>query len=120
LYCGLYFQSGAGASAPNTVGSRAVPTDIVAANGVQFSGSYFENVYFIQGSGGAVDITANPQIAAGSFIGQKLLLIGCSATNSVQFDDGNGIKLKNKGSVYLFDDESIEFVWTGTAWVEIG
>lgn len=103
--------------APSLSGTRASPTAVVAANGVVFSGNAYHNVYFIEGSGGAVDITANPQISAGNNVGQRLILIGRSDTNTVTLEDGTG--LAQNGTVILEADEMIEYVWDGTLWNEI-
>lgn len=54
----------------------------------------------IQGSGGAVDITANPQIADGAD-GQIIRLQGDSDTNTVKFDDGTGLQLAGAASCTL-------------------
>lgn len=103
-------------SAPAITGSRASPTAVTAGGGVTFSGSNYDNVAFIQGSGGAVTVTANPQIAAGSSVGQKLLLIGRSATNTVTIADGTGLSLN--GTAVLGLDSIIGLIWDGTNWAE--
>lgn len=95
-------------------GTRAAPTSITAAGGVAPSGKWFE-VMFVQGSGGAVDITANPQIAAGTSVGQLLLLIGRG--NGLTLDDGTG--LSQNGSITLDADDAVLYMWDGTNWVEI-
>lgn len=98
-------------------GSRASPSAIVAGTGIAFTGTFAKNIWFIQGSGGAVDISANPQIAAGTNVGQRLLLIGRSDTNTVQLDDSNGLSLN--GTCILGEDENIELFFDGTSWVEL-
>lgn len=103
----------------SVTGSRASPSAIVAGTGIAFTGSSWLNTWFVQGSGGAVDISANPQIAAGTTVGQRLLLHGRSDTNTVKLEHGTGVNLKNKGEVYLFADDTIEFQWDGTNWTEI-
>lgn len=72
----------------------------------------------IQGSGGAVDITANPQIAAGTIAGQILKLTGQSNTNTVKIDNGDGVVLS--ASITLGDDDKADFIWDGTNWVGDG
>ena len=104
-------------SAPSVTGTRASPTSITAAGGISFSGSAYKNVAFIQGNAGAVDITANPQIAAGSLVGQELMLIGRSDTDTVKLDDGTGLSLN--GSAVLGADSVIQLVWDGTNWSEV-
>ena len=104
-------------SAPSVTGTRASPTAVTAAGGVSFSGSAYKNIAFIEGDAGAVDITVNPQIAAGSLVGQELTLIGRSDTNTVKLDDGTGLSLN--GSAVLGADSIITLVWDGSAWSEV-
>lgn len=104
-------------NAPGLSGTRASPTAVTAAGGVVFSGSAYENYYFLQGSGGAVTITANPQISAGSLVGQRMVLIGRSATNTITLADGNGLSLN--GSIVLGLDSTITVVWDGVNWLEV-
>lgn len=96
-------------------GTRAAPTNVTAAGGITPAGKWFEAI-FCQGSGGAIDITANPQIAAGT-VGQLLLLIGRSSTNTLKFDDGTGLALN--GSMTLEADDTLLLFCDGTNWVEI-
>jgi hypothetical protein len=79
--------------APAITGSRASATSITAVGGISFSSSNYFNDAYIKGSGGAVTVTANPQIAAGSSNGQRLVLIGRDGTNTVTLADGNGLSL---------------------------
>lgn len=106
-----------GAVSPALSGSTGTPTDIVAGTGVVFSGSKYSNVYFIQGDGGAVDITADPQISVGSAVGQRLLLIGQSDTNTVTIEHGTGTS--QNGAIVLGKDDAIEYLWDGSVWVEV-
>lgn len=72
----------------------------------------------IQGDGGAVTVTANPQIAAG-VDGEFLIVEGKSDTNTITLVDGNGIHVH--GSVTLFDEDYVIFVYDegGALWDEI-
>lgn len=103
-------------STPNISGTRGSPDAITAGGGVSFSGSSYSNISFIAGSGGAVTVTANPQISAASAVGQKLVLISRSATNTVTLADGNGLSLN--GSWVGGLDSVLSLVWDGSAWVE--
>lgn len=104
---------------PQITGSMASPTAVVAGTGIPFAGAArdFFHTWFIQGSGGAADISANPQIAAGTAVGQKLRLIGCDDTNTVKLDDGTGLKLQ-AASRLLEQYSAIELEWDGSNWVE--
>ena len=100
--------------------TRASPTAIVAGTGVAFSASTGYQFYlqFIEGSGGAVDVSANPQIAAGTVVGQVLILVGCDDTNTVYFEDGTGLEMK-AGGLRMKDGSIIAFIWDGTNWCEL-
>ena len=99
-------------------GTRASPSAIVAGSGVAFTGASIFNVWFIQGSGGAVDVSANPQIAAGTTAGKQfLLLIGRSDTNTVKLEDGTGLSLN--GVCFLGADQMLLLIWDGTNWSEV-
>lgn len=104
------------AAGSTIVGSRASPTAITAVGGISFTAATATDNY-IQGSGGAVTVTANPQIAAGTVDGQRLVLIGRSATNTVTLADGTGLSLN--GSWVGGLDSMIALRWDGTNWAEI-
>jgi hypothetical protein len=75
----------------------------------------------IQGSPGAVDITANPQIAAGTD-GEILILIGQSNTNTVQLhDDGTGLQLNGGTAFTMGQYDTIQFVYEAASgnWIEM-
>lgn len=104
-------------SGPSVTGTRAAPYAVVAGTGIPFSGSAHDNIYFIEGSGGAVTVVANPQIAAGTSVGQKLTLVLRNASNPVTFSDGTGLVLN--GSVMVMDQVDLpkNFLWDGTNWI---
>lgn len=113
---GFTSTSAPSASSLSTVtGTYAAPVSVTAGAGIS-PGGYPSEIIFIQGSGGAVDITVNPQIAAGSVVGYQVRLIGCSDTNTVKLDHGTGLTLN--GSHTLGLDESIDLTWNGTSWTE--
>ena len=116
----LNYLQGSYSGKPVVTGTKAAPSDITAAGGIAFAGAArdFFHTWFIQGQGGAArDITANPQIAAGTAVGQKLKLIGCHDTATVKLDDGTGLKLSAPSRV-LSEYSVIELEWDGTNWVE--
>lgn len=104
--------------APAITGTRGSPSAVVAGTGIVFAGTGQFNLWFIQGSGGAVDISVNPQIVAGTVIGQQLNLIGRSDTNTVTFEDGTGLSLN--GTAILGEDQVLTLIWDSSAWVELG
>lgn len=114
---GTTWSSTAPASgAPSIVGSTGTPTAITAGGGVTFSGTNYSNTNFITGSGGAVTVTANPQITAATSVGQMLHLIGQSNSNTVTFSDGTGLSLNGTWVAGLQSVLNLE--WDGTVWVE--
>ena len=80
-----------------------------------FFGSSFFMV--VQGSGGAIDITANPQIAAGSN-GDILCLKGNSDVNTLTIDNGTGVVLTGGVSFVLRNNDTLVLAYNGTNWVE--
>lgn len=108
-------SNGTGA-APAITGSQASPTLITAGGGISFTGSNYFNIAFIAGNGGAVTVTANPQIAAASAVGQRLTLIGEHATNTVTLADGTGLSLNGAWVGGL--NSVLNLVWDGSTWVE--
>lgn len=108
------------ANIPTVSGSEASPNSITAAGGITgpSSGEHFQAI-FVAGNGGAIDITANPQITAGTVTGlQRIVIFGTSNTNTVKLDDSNGLSIN--GPVTLGAEDSIELLWNGTVWREIG
>lgn len=104
------------ADVQTVVNSRASPAAVVAGTAI-IPSAVFNQTRFIQGSGGAVTVSANPQIAAGTIIGQRLTLVGRSDTNTVTYNNGNG--LVTNGIRVLKASSTIEFLWDGTNWVEV-
>lgn len=110
-------SSAAAATAPTVTGSQASPTLITAVGGVTFAGTNYFNINFIAGDSGAIDVTANPQITAGTNVGQQLTLIGTHATNTVTLEHGTGLDLN--GTWVGGNNSSLSLVWNGSAWTEV-
>lgn len=101
-------------------GTRAAPTAITAVGGITFSGTQRNTIAFVKGTGaGTTDVSANPQISAGSTVGQKLKICQRSATDILKLEDGTGLDLDG---TWLGDDASRELNlwWDGTNWKEEG
>lgn len=88
--------------------------DVTAAGGIVFTGSYVA----VQGDGGAINITANPQISGG-VLGKFLVVEGKSDTNTLTLDDGDGLQLSGGMSFTMGAGDSILFVYNGTVWIEL-
>ena len=98
-------------------GTNASPTAIVAGTGITSLNAAMIQGYIIEGSGGAVNITANPQIEAGATVGQILIIQGTSNTNTVTFEDGDGLSLN--GTFVANALSAIVLQWNGTHWREL-
>ena len=76
----------------------------------------------IEGNGGPVTMTADPQIAAGEKDGQFLIVKGMSDTNTVTFVDGQGIELAFNGIQFTLgagDTLTLIYDAIDTKWIEV-
>jgi hypothetical protein len=106
-----------------THGTRASPVAITAVGGITPAGVQRE-LQFIQGNCGAVTVTATPPVAAGTSVGQELLLVGCNATNTVTISTTTGLSLN--GSIVMGSALAgggpggcLYLIWDGTSWNEV-
>jgi hypothetical protein len=102
-------------------GSTGTPNSITAAGGITSSGHASE-LQFITGNGGAVTVTANPQISgcSGTTQGYLLILAGTSNTNTVTLSNGTGLDLN--GFVVIGQTGTgakITLICDGTNWSEV-
>lgn len=110
------WQTVPSSGALTATGTGASPVTITAGGGITPSGVAREVIY-VASSSGAVAVTANPKIVAGTTVGQELLLFGTSATDYIILSDGTGISLN--GPINLTDNAAITLVWNGTVWSEL-
>lgn len=81
---------------------------------------------YLKGNSGAVNMTADPQIAAGTRDGQRLVLIFTSDTDTVLLEDGTGLAMPNgnvrsaSGTVLEFSWDSGQSLWRNTFWNNVG
>jgi len=70
---------------------------------------------------GAITLTANPQISAGGIDGQILTIEGMSASKTVEFIDGNGLKLAGGANfiVALNDVFVLRYNKNKDLWLEV-
>lgn len=100
---------------PTVTGTFASPSQIVAGTGIVISDATIE-IIIVEGSGGPVDISVDPQIPVATVEGSQLILIGASDTNTVQLDDGTGLSLT--GTMTLFDESNITLTFRDGLWNE--
>jgi hypothetical protein len=74
----------------------------------------------VQGSGGAVNITVDPQIADGTD-GQIIIIKGISNTNTLTLDEGTGLSLTSAASFTLGAKDTISLMYDAVddVWIEI-
>lgn len=108
------------AAASPVTGTFASPQLVTAIGGLAPDGNAFYEVLYVKGSGGAIDVTANPQIAAGEVDGQLLVVIGTDDTATVTLENGTGIAMD--GDAVLQSGSSIMFAWddAATIWRQVG
>ena len=92
-------------------------TAITAAGGITVTHQDMR----IIGSGGAINITADPQIAPGKDR-QRVMIQGTDDTNTVQFDDGTGLQLEGGVSCVLGKNDTIDLFYDSveSLWIETG
>ncbi len=75
-------------------------------------------VFLNNTSAGALDLTSNPQVAAGVAEGQELTLVVIS-TDTVNLDDGTGLKLSASFTMGQYD--ALKLIWNIAAavWIEV-
>lgn len=95
-------------------GTRTVPISITASGGISPSGVVDEIIY-IGGSPGHVTISANPQIAAGTSVGQRLTLRVPVGSNGVLTQDGAGLSQNGPADLGV-DTFSMSYEWDGSVW----
>lgn len=111
---GVWTSAAAAGTAPGLSGTVGSPTLVTAVGGVVFSGSAYQNLYFLSGNSGPVTITANPKISAGSSVGQELVLVG--GADAITINDGTGVSLN--GNIVLASGNVLSLYWDGTNWQE--
>ena len=72
----------------------------------------------VVGDGGAIDITADPQIAAGTD-GQVIIVQGTSVANNVKFDAGTGLLLTASATLALNDNLTLMYDSGESLWIEL-
>jgi hypothetical protein len=110
-------------SAPSTGGglvshgTMASPVEIDPAVGILNYGDQ-RQLQIIESQGGEQVVSANPQIAPGTTLGQEMILKGTSDINYPVLNDGSGVSLN--GSINLKINSSLYLFWDSINWCEIG
>jgi len=114
-------QTGSSGTGDTVVSNRLIytpsaDTSITAAGGITVTNALMR----IQGDGGAIDITADPQIVAGTSDGQIVVLQGVSDANTVTLDDGTGLALAGGVSFVIGNNDNIGMMWDSgeSEWLE--
>lgn len=98
-------------------GTRGAPVLITAVGGITSASTKLGETQFVQGNGGPIVISANPQINVGTIIGQQIRIIGTDNTNTVQLSDGTGLILN--GNYIMANNSLVTLVWDGSNWIEV-
>ncbi len=98
------------------VGTPTITQSITAVGGITAK----KTLVRIAGSGGAVDISANPQIADGTD-GQILILQGDDDTNTVKLEDATGLQLDDGVSFTMGKGDTITLIYDSgdDLWMEV-
>lgn len=110
-----------------TAASNA-PYDCVAATSIAHGllATEDECVMYAKGVSGAINMSANPQIAAGTRNGQQLHLIFTSDSDTVLLEDGDGLHMPNgnvrslAGTHIKFTWDSVASLWRNSFWNNVG
>lgn len=123
LYLGFIGGGGGGGtSGYMAFGSRSAPIVINSSIGIPATSDPLQS-WFIKSASGISPVTANPQIAIGSNVGQVIKIKICDGSNYPVFQDGNGLELNGLWpstgqSPSDVVGSSIELSWDGTQWSE--
>jgi len=117
-------KSGAGSGGEAVpFGSEASPRTIAAAVGLTTAAGHMDNgagfnVTFAQGptSDDVVAVSANPQVEAGTQVGQRLTILGASNSAVFELNNGNGLLLNGPWQSRL--GAAIDLMWGGSRWIE--
>lgn len=108
---------GSGGGGKVVTGSMGSPIQVEAADTIATTAGSDEEIY-VESDGGRVELTSNPQLAAGTVDGETKLIIGTSNTDYIVLVDGNGLKLNGDWQSLL--DHTLTLRWNGTIWVDKG
>lgn len=99
-------------------GSYASPITITDTVGVSPSTS-MDQIWWITSAAivsGSDPISANPQIAAGTSVGQRLTLFGITNGNGAYISINNGNGVLSNGRMDFVTGQGVVYHWNGSAW----
>lgn len=113
---------GSGGGSSTVFGSTGSPRSVVAATGITSGASHMsttanKQLIFVVGSvAGESNISASPQITAGTIVGQEMRIVGTSDSDYILLEDGTGLSLN--GPWYSYNNDTLDLYWNGTVWSE--
>lgn len=110
---------GSGGSIRKINNAWSSPLTVIAATGIALGTERKDVDWYIQGSSGRVDITANPQISAGQVDGQRICFIGKDDANTVLFENGNGLRLNDSRELGLGQILCVRWAEGASTWHEM-
>lgn len=101
-------------------GECDTPLDIPATGLLEaddfMSREAMDQLVFVQGDAGPVDVTADPQIDGHVFPGAMLTIIGRSNSSTLKFSNGRGLVLNGTAELRLAS--VLRLMWNGALWIE--
>lgn len=114
--------SGSGGT-PTPFGTYSSPRSVSASVGITTAAGHFDKtlasqIVFLKSStaGAVTTVSANPQIEAGTIVGQRLGIQGASDDDLLIFNDGNGLRIN--GPWTSFNKANLWLYWDGQDWVK--
>lgn len=112
----VVFSASGGGYSRTTFGNFTSPISIDPAVGIVPTADQDQTWWVVPNVPGAQTVTATPQIAAGTTVGQRLTLKGASGSDYLIIDTGTGVS--QNGIVNITDAQSIAYEWDGSRWAE--
>lgn len=113
---------------PKITGTWSSPYSAVAGTSIAhgMNSTHGSCVMYLKGNSGPVDMSADPQIAAGTRDGQELEMIFTSDSDTVFFEDGDGLSMPSgnrrskQGTVLRWRWDEDQEEWRNTFWNNVG
>lgn len=106
----------------STFGTVASPRLLAVATGITSGAGHMSTtapmqIVIIKNTNSYYEaVTANPQIEAGTILGQQMRVVWASSSAIVSFATGNGIDLN--GSWWPVNGSTLDLYWNGSVWSE--